>query len=42
VAPLRVQGFDMEGGSPEQFAAFIHNDLEKWSRVAAAAGLKRN
>ena len=41
VAPLRAQGFDMERGSPEEFAAFLHNDLEKWSRVAAASGLKR-
>jgi len=41
VASLRQQGFDMEVGGPEDFAAFIHNDLEKWSRVAAASGLKR-
>jgi len=41
IASLRPQGFDMEVGSPEEFAAFIRNDLEKWSRVAAAAGLKR-
>lgn len=41
VASLRPQGFDMEGGSPEEFAAFLRNDLEKWSRVATAAGLKR-
>jgi len=41
VAPLRAQGFDMERGSPEEFAAFLRNDLEKWSRVATASGLKR-
>jgi tripartite-type tricarboxylate transporter receptor subunit TctC len=41
VASLRPQGFDMERGSPEEFAVFIHNDLEKWSRVATSAGLKR-
>ena len=41
VASLRPQGFDMEAGSPEDFAAFLRNDLEKWSRVAAASGLKR-
>lgn len=41
IAALRPQGFDMEGGSPEEFAAFLRSDLEKWSRVAAAAGLKR-
>ena len=35
------QGFDMIGGSPEEFAAFIRDDLAKWERVAGAAGLKR-
>jgi tripartite-type tricarboxylate transporter receptor subunit TctC len=41
VAALRPLGYDMEGGSPEAFTAFIRADLEKWSRVAAATGLKR-
>jgi tripartite-type tricarboxylate transporter receptor subunit TctC len=41
VAALRPLGYDMEAGSPEEFAAFIRVDLEKWSRVAAATGLKR-
>jgi len=41
VAALRPQGFDMEGGTHAEFAAFVRSDLEKWSRVAAAAGLKR-
>jgi tripartite-type tricarboxylate transporter receptor subunit TctC len=31
----------MAGGSPEEFAAFIRDDLAKWERVASAAGLKR-
>jgi tripartite-type tricarboxylate transporter receptor subunit TctC len=31
----------MVGGSPEEFAAFIRDDLAKWDRVAGAAGLKR-
>jgi tripartite-type tricarboxylate transporter receptor subunit TctC len=31
----------MAGGSPEEFAAFIRDDIAKWTRVAAAAGLKR-
>jgi hypothetical protein len=31
----------MAGGSPEEFAIFIRDDLAKWERVAAAAGLKR-
>jgi tripartite-type tricarboxylate transporter receptor subunit TctC len=29
----------MAGGSPEEFAAFIRDDLAKWTRVATAAGL---
>jgi tripartite-type tricarboxylate transporter receptor subunit TctC len=40
-ATLARQGFDMAGGSPEEFAAFIRDDLAKWERVAGAAGLKR-
>jgi tripartite-type tricarboxylate transporter receptor subunit TctC len=39
VATLARQGFDMAGGSPEEFAAFIRDDLAKWTRVATAAGL---
>jgi tripartite-type tricarboxylate transporter receptor subunit TctC len=41
IASLRPQGFDMEEGGPDEFAVFLRNDLEKWSRVATAAGLKR-
>ena len=41
VATMARQGFDMAGGSPEDFAAFIRDDLAKWERVASAAGLKR-
>jgi tripartite-type tricarboxylate transporter receptor subunit TctC len=38
---LARQGFDMAGGTPEAFAAFIRDDLTKWEGVASAAGLKR-
>jgi tripartite-type tricarboxylate transporter receptor subunit TctC len=41
VAAMALQGFDMAGGSPEEFAAFIRDDLAKWVRVAGAAGLNR-
>ena len=41
IATLKVQGFDIIGGSPEGFAAFIRDDLAKWTRVAAAAGFGR-
>jgi tripartite-type tricarboxylate transporter receptor subunit TctC len=41
IAALAPQGYDMAGGTPQEFATFINNDLAKWSRVAAAAGIKR-
>jgi tripartite-type tricarboxylate transporter receptor subunit TctC len=40
-APLALQGFDTLQGTPETFADFIKADVARWSRVAAAAGLKR-
>jgi tripartite-type tricarboxylate transporter receptor subunit TctC len=39
--PLALQGFDTLQGTPEAFADFIKADVARWSRVAAAAGLKR-
>jgi tripartite-type tricarboxylate transporter receptor subunit TctC len=41
IVALAPQGFEIEGGTPKEFAAFIGDDLAKWSRVAAAAGIKR-
>jgi tripartite-type tricarboxylate transporter receptor subunit TctC len=42
IAGMKLQGFDMaDGGSPEDFAAFIRDDLAKWIRVANEAGLRR-
>ena len=41
VATLKPQGFDLDPRTPEEFAAFLRNDLAKWSRVAAAAGIRR-
>jgi tripartite-type tricarboxylate transporter receptor subunit TctC len=41
IAPLALQGFDTLQGTPEAFADFIKADVARWSRVAAAAGLKR-
>ena len=41
VASLKVQGFDIVGSTPAEFAAFIREDLNKWTRVAAAAGFAR-
>jgi tripartite-type tricarboxylate transporter receptor subunit TctC len=41
ILPMRQQGFDMEAGTPQEFAAFLRHDMAKWARVAAAVGLKR-
>ena len=34
------QGFDLNPGSPEDFAAFIRSETTKWHRVVAEAGIK--
>jgi tripartite-type tricarboxylate transporter receptor subunit TctC len=39
--PLRAQGFEPIGGSPEAFGRYIDGELRKWSDVAAAAGLRK-
>ena len=41
VATLKPQGFDLDPRTPDEFATFLRNDLAKWSRVAAAAGIRR-
>ena len=41
MVPMRQQGFDMEDGTPQEFAAFLRRDIAKWARVAVAAGLKK-
>ena len=33
-------GFDPIGGTPEQFAATIKIETEKWARVIKAAGVR--
>lgn len=37
---LTVEGFTIVGNSPDEFAALIKAEVEKWKRVAKAAGLK--
>ena len=33
-------GVEVVAGSPDEFAAFIRADIEKWAKVIKAAGLK--
>ncbi len=40
ISPMRQQGFDVEPGSSEEFAAFLRYDVAKWARVATVARLK--
>jgi tripartite-type tricarboxylate transporter receptor subunit TctC len=40
-AALKQQGIDSLGGGPGEFARFIAADIEKWTSVLAAAGLKK-
>lgn len=37
---LAKQGADPRTGTPEEFAAAMANDLKKWQKVVAAAGIK--
>ena len=37
---LAQQGADPMPGSVDQYAAFVRNELAKWAKVVAAAGLK--
>ena len=37
---LGRQGFEVIGGTPEQFAAFIRTETEKWTRIVKATGAK--
>jgi tripartite-type tricarboxylate transporter receptor subunit TctC len=37
---LAADGAEPVGSSPEEFAAFIKSEIEKWARVASAAGIR--
>jgi tripartite-type tricarboxylate transporter receptor subunit TctC len=37
---LRSLGYDAKASSPEEFAAFIATDTEKWRKVVAATGVR--
>jgi tripartite-type tricarboxylate transporter receptor subunit TctC len=36
---LRGKGYDVAGGNPEVFDAFLHVECDKWRKVAAMANL---
>ncbi|MFO0457848.1 MAG: Bug family tripartite tricarboxylate transporter substrate binding protein [Burkholderiales bacterium] len=38
--PLEAAGTFVSGGTPEQFAAFVAAEVDKWSQVAKATGMK--
>jgi len=37
---LTLQGADPVGNSPEQYTAFVENEIAKWAKVIQAAGIK--
>ena len=39
-AITEVQAADIVGGTPQQFGAFIRNELQRWPEVVKAAGIK--
>jgi tripartite-type tricarboxylate transporter receptor subunit TctC len=39
-APLEAGGTFVSGGTPEAFGAFIASEVDKWSQVAKATGMK--
>lgn len=39
---LAQQGAEPAGGSPEEFLAFVKSEIEKWSQVIKAAGIRPN
>jgi tripartite-type tricarboxylate transporter receptor subunit TctC len=41
VAPLRAQGIDPLGGTPEEFGRYLQTEIAKWENVAKAAGVKK-
>jgi tripartite-type tricarboxylate transporter receptor subunit TctC len=37
---IAAEGAEVKGGSPEEFAAFLRAEIEKWAKVIKAAGIK--
>jgi len=36
---LETAGIEIQGGTPQEYAALIKSDLAKWSKVIKAAGI---
>ena len=36
---LAADGAEPVGSSPEEFTAFIKSEIDKWAKVASAAGI---
>ena len=41
IKALQPQGIDLLGGTPDEFARYIASEMERWDKVARAAGLKK-
>lgn len=39
-AKLEAAGIEVQGGTPQEYAARIHSDLDKWGKVVKAAGIE--
>jgi tripartite-type tricarboxylate transporter receptor subunit TctC len=39
---LGAMGSDAVGSAPDQFAAFLRNETEKWERVSKVAGIYKS
>jgi tripartite-type tricarboxylate transporter receptor subunit TctC len=37
---MTAEGLEVVGGTPEEFAAYIRSETDKWTKVIAAAGIK--
>jgi len=37
---LLAQGFEMGGGSPEQFDKFLNSEIDRWGRIVKASGAR--
>ena len=39
-AAFKRLGFEAKGGTPQEFAALLDDELKKWPALLAAAGIK--